>query len=125
MSSITTTDPTALKNWMINKGLARSSLNDLEARLAELEQKNAELAEKNAELEKHNKTVEKDAEFNIMGQVLMEHCWHLGISDDAVEDCFKEEFMAHGHKGIYDALVRLNSECGCAECIAIQNDFKQ
>lgn len=109
---------------MINKGLARSSLNDLEARLAELESKNAELEKKTAEMEQRNKTVEKNAEFNMMGQVLMEHCWHLGISDDAVEDCFKEEFMAYGHKGVYDALVRLNDECGCAECIAIQNDFK-
>ena len=125
MSCIISTDPHTIKNWMISKGHARSSLNDLETRLAELEQKNAELLKKTAELEQRNEQVKKHAEFTMIGQVLMEHCWHLGISDDAVEDYFKEEFMAQGHKGIYEALVRLNEECGCEECIAIQHDFKQ
>ena len=124
MSCITTTDPRALKNWMISKGLAMPSLYDLEMRLVELEQKNAELEQKNASMEKRNEQVKKYAEFTMMAGVLMEHCWHLGISDDVVEDSFKEEFMKYGYKGVYDALVQLNEPCGCEECMFIEEDFK-
>ena len=124
MSSITSTDPHTIKNWMISKGLARSSLYDLEARLAELEQKNTELEKKNAEMEQRNEEVKKNAEFTMMAGVLMEHCWHLGISDDVVEDSFKEQFMKYGYKGIYESLLQLNEPCGCEECELIQNDFK-
>ena len=74
-------------------------------------------------MEQHNEEIKKNAEFTMMSGVLMEHCMHLEISDDAVEK-FKSVFMTHGYKGVYECLLTINEECGCEECIAIQNDFK-
>ena len=65
-------------------------------------------------------------EFYQIAQVLIEHCWHLGIEDDLVES-FKDEFMKHGYNGIYNCLVQLNEGCiedeDCEECSAILEDF--
>jgi len=92
----------------------------------QLLKRNEELEQKNAEMIKRNELIKKKAEFNNIAVVLMEHCLHLGISDDAVNDCFEEEFMENGYKGIYEALVQMNEECGngCEECAAILLDFK-
>ena len=101
----------------------------LDAAVKEINLKTAELNKKNDELMKamKQKEVEKKAEFYQIAQVLIEHCYHLDINEEVVEN-IRDEFMKRGYRGIYTCLVQLNEGCiegeDCEECATILHDFK-
>ena len=104
-------------------------MDELNAAVAALNMKTAELNKRNEELEKalKQKEVEKKSEFYMIAQVLIEHCYHLGITEEVLEN-IREAFMKRGYRGIYDCLVQLNEGCiedePCEECATILQDFK-
>ena len=110
MNTIVSTNANDIHQFMISKGIATSN------EVLKLEN---QLKEKEIKM--------KEEQFALMGEQLMEYCWHTDNSEDVVSDYMEEAYMKDGLSGLYKILLGMKKDCkeeACHECKEMVENFR-